>query len=942
MSLIGSNTFTRTVRLSVGGLAGGRVPGAYQYKFYYAGVSEWPNDPLNHYVNQSDPNNNSILYVKHPTIYQFIPNQRTGVVRTGNPEISAYLFPAVGQSVDTSAIALEIDGQTHSRLGAYYNRTTKLFLYRIPNRLTSGQHKIRLTVGGAMDSVTIDVQAGFVQITNRGDVVTRNSQRTLMGTVQDENIESVKIVRNNLDTIEATVAAGKFRKTVSLVEGKNSFRAVVRDSSGVILVSDSVSYTFFVNHAPSADIFFISAGSTLILSASGSTDPDSGQGSRLTFRWSADARNPQATIVDTLPGAQATIPKPGTPGEYVFTLIATDPDGNKDTTKNFFTLSEDGTVQSASLATVPRWVKQGRVYELFFKSLTPEGTVNAAAKYLPYLKSLGVNILWVMPIMENASPINNRTGPGYNIKNFTKVAPEYGSNEDFKNFVRQAHLLGLKVVLDVTPNHTSYLHPFILDARQFGENSQFWNYYQHSFISHNTNGLGQSLTPDGFVYYSGFSSQLLNYNWSDIDARTYMIEVYKWWVKEFDIDGYRFDVYWGPRRRAANGAGNESEMGVPVRKALKKIKPDIFLLAEDDGIGVGTEVIYADRNGGVDSGYDWVLYGSAVRPFTFETNGIDNLHNRLYNGNFYPGPNSFALRFLENHDEERIAFHYSSYEKTMPVATALFTTPGIPMVYSGQEVGTGPGIQDFYQRTRGVIDFNTNAKELLLPHYQRLAHIRAQFPAFSTQQFVRIPSGSGSVYSFVRTRVDADGIVAVNFDATAQNVTLALNSSLLGTTVQNGKLYQASDLYSDTSYAVVFSNGAASLSFRLRPYGSAVFVLSDSAKRVLLPTLVNVDRTEGNRAGVTEFRLHQNYPNPFNASTRISYELPVAAHVTLAIYNMLGEKITILVEAIQPTGGHTVEWNGRSSEGHPVASGIYFARFQAGGFRDSKKLILIR
>ena len=173
-------------------------------------------------------------------------------------------------------------------------------------------------------------------------------------------------------------------------------------------------------------------------------------------------------------------------------------------------------------------------------------------------------------------------------------------------------------------------------------------------------------------------------------------------------------------------------------------------------------------------------------------------------------------------------------------------------------------------------------------------------------------------------------------------MTLALNSSLLGTTVQNGKLYQASDLYSDTSYAVVFSNGAASLSFRLRPYGSAVFVLSDSAKRVLLPTLVNVDRTEGNRAGVTEFRLHQNYPNPFNASTRISYELPVAAHVTLAIYNMLGEKITILVEAIQPTGGHTVEWNGRSSEGHPVASGIYFARFQAGGFRDSKKLILIR
>ncbi|MBI3577929.1 MAG: hypothetical protein HY089_00795, partial [Ignavibacteriales bacterium] len=96
MTPIGNNTFTRKVRLRVGGQPGGGVAGAYQYKFYYSGVTDWPNDPLNPRFNSSD-NNNSILYITSPTIYHFIPNQRVdgGLVRTSNPTISAYLFPKV-------------------------------------------------------------------------------------------------------------------------------------------------------------------------------------------------------------------------------------------------------------------------------------------------------------------------------------------------------------------------------------------------------------------------------------------------------------------------------------------------------------------------------------------------------------------------------------------------------------------------------------------------------------------------------------------------------------------------------------------------------------------------------------------------------------------------------------------------------------------------------
>jgi glycosidase len=127
-------------------------------------------------------------------------------------------------------------------------------------------------------------------------------------------------------------------------------------------------------------------------------------------------------------------------------------------------------------------------------------------------------------------------------------------------------------------------------------------------IPHNTNGLGQSLDADGFDYYSGFSDQLLNFNWTDTDAQAEMINVYKYWIQNFGIDGYRFDVYWGPHRRYG-----EQYMGKPVRDALKHIKPDILLLGEDDGTGSGTEVIYADNvsagiHGGLDAAYDFKLF----------------------------------------------------------------------------------------------------------------------------------------------------------------------------------------------------------------------------------------------------------------------------------------------------------------------------------------------
>lgn len=935
MSNNGSNTWVRTARLRVGGQIGGGVPGAYQYKFYYPGIIVWPNDPLNPYVS-GPPYDNSILYARDPTIYHFLPNQRTGIVRTSTPVISAHLYPKVETSIDTGSIVLKVGNNTYSNIGSAYDFSTQRFSFRIPDLLPNGIHKAYLSAGSNIDSVSITVQAGFIQITTLGNFTTRNPSRRIYGSVEDTTLNSVSIIQNGTDTMRVDVRGGNYSLLVTLKEGLNSFRALARDSMGADRISDSISFTYVVNHAPTAKITFSATENQIILDANSSTDPDSNQANALTFVWGVDPNNPGPVPgIHGSPQRQITIAQPTTPGEYFFTLIATDPNGNRDTTRNYFTLLKDLTFQNTTLATVPQWVKWGRVYELFFKSLTLQGTINAALPFLPYFKSLGVNILWVMPVMENAYPINNNVGPGYNIKNFYKVAPEYGTNEDFKNFVRQAHQHGLKVILDVTPNHTSFLHPFAQEARLFKENSPYWNFYQHVEIPHFTNNLGQYSTPDGFYYYNGWD-QLFNYDWSDIDAQYYMTEVYKWWIKEFNIDGYRYDVYWGPRRRYG-----EQNVGVKLRQALRQIKPDIYLLAEDDGVGVGTEVIYADRNGGADSGYDWQMYGDAIRPLY--SRGIDNLHHKVFNNNFFPGPNASFLRFLENHDEERIAYLYGSYERTIPPSTVIFTAPGMPMIYSGQEVGMGPGIGDFYRRTRGVINWNAGGRSVLLPHYQKLAHIRGQFPAFSTQRFTRIPSGSSTVYTYSRPFAGQDGIVAVSISGNPEPVSITLNSTNLATTIQDGKTYYATDVYNDTSYTLHFSGGSATLTFTFRPYGSAVFVVSDSIVKLEMPLLVSV-KTPQIQAGIpTSLVFHQNFPNPFNPNTRFRFELPyTTGHVVLRIYNLLGEEIAVLLDDTRSAGIHTVEWNGLTSRGFQAGSGVYFARLEYGGKAVTQKIVLVR
>jgi glycosidase len=966
MTNVGADIWIKTVRLRIGGnpnppLVG--VPSAWQYKFWYDGVATWPNDSLDHHVNPRD-NDNSFIYTRDPTVYQFLPNQRKPLVSTATPTISAYIFPRVGSVVDTSRLSLQIDGTTLSGIGSFYDFTTQQLVFVCPV-LSNGNHTAILQVGINADTVTFITRAGYIQILTQGGYSTRNPQRLINGVVQDTSVSTVKLVRNGIDTTLVSVSNGQFSAMSSLAEGLNSFTALA-DSSGTLVSSNPVTFTYLVNHAPNAQISFVDNGSAIALQATNSTAPDSSQTATLKFSWSEDPSNPAAIGgIDGSTSPVITVSRPGVEGEYYFGLIATDPDGHSDTTRSYFSLRATPPVDTPTLASVPDWVRKGRLYEMFFKSHTPQGTIDAAIPDLGRIAAMGYDIIWVMPVMRNRDPINNDGGPGYNIVDFYNVAPEYGTNQDFKNFVARAHELGMKVILDVTPNHTSSSHPFVLDARVFRENSRYWSYYQHQSIRYsgpNLGNLDQDSTSDGFVFYGPFSDALLNYNWADVDAREYMLDVYRWWIKEMGVDGYRFDVYWGPHVRANSPNGGEGEMGIPMRQLLKHIRPDIYLLGEAAGVGVGTQVLYADNSGGIESAYDWNLKDLIQNGQTFwaqsavgRANALD-ARLRNYNSTsgmgFLPGPNSYFMRFLENHDEDRVIYVFgqgvdsaTAMRRTMPVSTAVNLAVGMPMVYSGQEVGWGYGISDFDQRRRGVIDWNSGFASTLMPHYQKLAQIRKQFAAFTTQKMVRAQSSVPGVYAYTRPSPGMNGIVVANLDAIPDTATITLTStgSVPGIEgVTDGVAYIATDLYNgNATRQVVFNSGLASMTVSLPAYGSAVFVLDTVAYTLDLPLLMGVGK--GSRETIpTAVTLYQNYPNPFNPSTQIRYELSSQGFVSLEVYNMLGQKVRSLVNGLQLSGAYVASWDGKNDSGVVLSSGVYFYRLAANSCSYTRKMLFLR
>jgi hypothetical protein len=289
---------------------------------------------------------------------------------------------------------------------------------------------------------------------------------------------------------------------------------------------------------------------------------------------------------------------------------------------------------------------------------------------------------------------------------------------------------------------------------------------------------------------------------------------------------------------------------------------------------------------------------------------------------------------MENHDEDRISKTYG-VTKSKAAAALLFTIPGIPLIYAGQEVGE--------TSMRGQIDWQRAGGGELFKFYQQLNTIRNIFSTFRSTDIKKISSSGSRIYAYLRPFNNQNGIAVINFSGSTAVTTITINESdlVLSDTLMFEKDYYLNDVLHDTSY-VVQKSTLTGFQTELAPWGSRVFIFADSV-------IQNVNPVKGPNISPlpVSFRLFQNYPNPFNPITCIEYELAQAAQVVITIYDILGRKVIGLINENQASGKKRVRWDGKDERGITVGSGVYIYSLKAKSdskllFHQSRKMILIR
>ena len=359
------------------------------------------------------------------------------------------------------------------------------------------------------------------------------------------------------------------------------------------------------------------------------------------------------------------------------------------------------------------WAKGANVYEVNIRQYTPEGNFKAFAQHLPRLKDMGIDILWLMPI----TPISHlkrqgQLGSYYACKTYTDINPEFGTLQDFDDLVKAAHQLDMKVIIDWVANHTGCDHE--------------WTYLHAEWYKKDAQG--------NFVEENGWAD-VIDLDYTATAMRTAMIEAMQFWVKNYDIDGFRCDMahlvpldFWQQ-----------------ARKACDALKP-LFWLGETE------TVTYHDV---FDVSYAWRLMHATEKQAKGEVS-VNEVYNVLHGYSQYP-QGAQKLLFTANHDEN--SWNGTEYEKYGQAAKAwaVFTCTwqGMPLVYSGQELPNHKRLLFF---DKDVIEWN--ALPELHTFYKQLLNLHKQ-PVISEGETFILPSPEGTM-CWLRKKEDAVVLVLLN------------------------------------------------------------------------------------------------------------------------------------------------------------------------------------
>jgi len=394
----------------------------------------------------------------------------------------------------------------------------------------------------------------------------------------------------------------------------------------------------------------------------------------------------------------------------------------------------------------PEWAKSAVLYECNIRQFSQGGNFAGVRSALPRLQELGIDILWLMPI----HPIgreNRKGGLGspYSVQNYYAVNPDFGTEDELKTLVKEAHELGLKVILDWVPNHTAW------DAVWFKEHPEYYTKVNGKF----TTPINEHGQPTDWT-------DCVDLDYGNPALRKAMISAMQYWITRCNIDGYRVDM-----------AGLvPNDFWAELRPALDSIKP-VFMLAEwQDEQGHFKSCFNANY------GWKWKDVTKDIAAGKQDARTLDTLHRFL--NDFYP-EGYYQIYFTQNHDENT----WTGTEKDLygPAAEAfnvlMYTWQGLPMLYNGQEAGLSQRLKFF---EKDPINWKNYEKT---PFFQILSDLkhsnRALLAGKSGGALVKIATNDDEhVYAFSREKDEDRVMVVLNLSPKNRNVTLQPESNWQG------------------------------------------------------------------------------------------------------------------------------------------------------------------
>lgn len=369
------------------------------------------------------------------------------------------------------------------------------------------------------------------------------------------------------------------------------------------------------------------------------------------------------------------------------------------------------------------WMKTTNVYEVNLRQYSSEGTFNAFVGELPRLWDMGVETLWFMPI----TPIAQKNKKGsmgsyYAASDYTSINPEFGTLDDFKHLVDKAHAQGFKVIIDWVANHTGWDHVWTITHPEYYEKD--------------------SVTND-FRIASGMDD-IIELDFKNPALRRAMIDAMRFWVEETGIDGFRCDLaFWV-----------ELDFWIEAKRELDEVK-QLFWLGELDPLE------HPDYMQVFDAAYAWT-WMHRTREFYHQQLPLETLTSVLQQYRQVPGMKAW---FTANHDEN--TWNGTEYEKYGDAAKALAvlscTWPGIPLVYSGQEL---PNLKRLEFFEKDPIEWN--GQYALHDFYKTLLTLHSAHPALNADEAVApvhlvSTSDNGNVLAYLRQNGEQAVLTVLNF-----------------------------------------------------------------------------------------------------------------------------------------------------------------------------------